>query len=488
MSISLRSGNSQIIWSILVASYIVFFMVTGGMTRPSTNLITAQLILAGLISVGALWQLRHGPINRTSLFLPLMIVFCLLSVVVQLIPLPPGLWTLLPGREFVSRTDGILGVAALWRPLTLSPEGARGDLAAIIPVAAALLAGLATLRQHFYILAAAIAICAVSGVLLGLIQRTQDSSSIAFYFGLFGAPHATGTFLNHNHFAAQLYSSIPVLVGVAAVVVARWHLPRWIAISMTVCYVMFIIAGLGVVGSRAGLALCMIAVFFSVFIAKQGASKDNKNQLGSSSAAFIALLLALLVLSQASMVTLLKFASTDPLSDYRGTINKVTLVATQRYFPAGSGYGTFVPVYQMDEKPSDILPSYVNHAHNDWLELILEGGIAAVLLLGAFVIWFLIRTFRVWRFHHDTAVVLYQRAASISIFCLLLHSFVDYPLRTPALSVFFAVCCAILAVAPESFSSRNTAPPRRTSADSREARAVRHKTGKPVFVQDRPNS
>jgi O-antigen ligase len=488
LSDNIRPANSQILWPILVALYIAFFMVTGGLTQPSTNLVYAQLVAAGLVSAGALWHLRNGPVNRVSLFLPLMVVFCLLAVVVQLVPLPPNIWALLPGREFVSRTDEILGVAAHWRPLTLSPEGTRGDLAAILPVAAAVLACLATRRRHFHILAAAIAICAVSGVLLGLIQRTQDSNSIVFYFGLFGAPHATGTFLNHNHFAAQLYSSIPILIGLAAAIVAHWRLPRWIAIGLTICYVMFIIAGLGVVGSRAGLVLCMVAVFLSIFIARQGASKDHRNKLGSSSAAFIALLLVLLVLSQASMVTLLKFAASDPLSDYRGTINRVTLVATQRHFPVGSGYGTFVPIYQMDEKPGDILPSYVNHAHNDWLELILEGGVAAILLLGAFVVWFLIRTFQVWRFHHDNAVVVYQRAASISIFCLLLHSLVDYPLRTPALSVFFAVCCAILAVAPESISSRKSATPRRTSAEPREARSARHNAGKPFLVQNRPNS
>ncbi len=36
--------------------------------------------------------------------------------------------------------------------------------------------------------------------------------------------------------------------------------------------------------------------------------------------------------------------------------------------PLGSGLGTFVPVYQTFEKPSDIAVTYVNHAHNDLLE------------------------------------------------------------------------------------------------------------------------
>ena len=53
---------------------------------------------------------------------------------------------------------------------------------------------------------------------------------------------------------------------------------------------------------------------------------------------------------------------------------------------AGSGFGTFVPILQAYERPADILVFFINHAHNDWLELTLEGGILAVLLLAAWLL------------------------------------------------------------------------------------------------------
>ena len=95
--------------------------------------------------------------------------------------------------------------------------------------------------------------------------------------------------------------------------------------------------------------------------------------------------------------------------------------------------------------------SYVNHAHNDWLELWLTGGIPAILLALAFLAWLAASTVRLWRSDELQGSVLdlaLARAAPIVIVLLLLHSAVDYPLRIPALSVLFAIACAFLIYPP----------------------------------------
>ena len=51
------------------------------------------------------------------------------------------------------------------------------------------------------------------------------------------------------------------------------------------------------------------------------------------------------------------------------------------YFPLGAGFGTFDPVFRILEPDSSLTRKYFNHAHNDWIELIITGGVPAVLVL-----------------------------------------------------------------------------------------------------------
>jgi len=135
------------------------------------------------------------------------------------------------------------------------------------------------------------------------------------------------------------------------------------------------------------------------------------------------------------------------LEDLRWPIARITWQAAIASMPFGSGFGTFVPIYERFAPRETLRDSYVNHAHDDWLELWLNGGVPAIMLIVAFLAWFAASTFRLWRSGQPERPVLdlaLARAASIVIVLLLLHSVVDYPLRIPALSVLFAIACAYL--------------------------------------------
>ena len=106
-----------------------------------------------------------------------------------------------------------------------------------------------------------------------------------------------------------------------------------------------------------------------------------------------------------------------------------------------------MPVYDKFAPRTLLAETYVNHAHNDWLELWLTGGAPAIILVLGFLAWFGVATSRLWRSGQPEAPILdlaLAQAASIVIVLLLLHSVVDYPLRTPTLSVLFAMACAFL--------------------------------------------
>ncbi len=96
-----------------------------------------------------------------------------------------------------------------------------------------------------------------------------------------------------------------------------------------------------------------------------------------------------------------------------------------------------------------MIGSYVNRAHDDYLELWLEAGVVGATFGAIGLIWIGRNAISPWRrADAGSADNLLARAATISIALLLLHSFVDYPLRTSAMLAFFAVACALLTKAP----------------------------------------
>ena len=110
-------------------------------------------------------------------------------------------------------------------------------------------------------------------------------------------------------------------------------------------------------------------------------------------------------------------------------------------FPAGTGLGTFEKVYGLQEDPTNVANEYVNHAHNDFLELILELGLPGAILLALFLAWWGVSSVRIWTSPVSTPAA---RAATIATGAVLAHSVVDFPLRTAAISAVFAICIALM--------------------------------------------
>jgi hypothetical protein len=84
----------------------------------------------------------------------------------------------------------------------------------------------------------------------------------------------------------------------------------------------------------------------------------------------------------------------------------------------------------------------VIHAHNDYAELALETGVPGILLIIAFLAWWARAAWHAWRYSDRGP---YARAASIASAAILVHSIVDFPLRTAAIAAVFAMCLALLA-------------------------------------------
>ena len=126
--------------------------------------------------------------------------------------------------------------------------------------------------------------------------------------------------------------------------------------------------------------------------------------------------------------------------------------ALRDHWLPGSGVGSFVEIYQQEEADSEIDNSYVNHAHNDYFELLIETGLFGALILLALLWWWGSRVIAIWGSDPSP----FARAATIASAAILVHSVVDYPLRTGAIAVVMALCLAMM-VRPR-ITVRSTTP------------------------------
>ena len=183
----------------------------------------------------------------------------------------------------------------------------------------------------------------------------------------------------------------------------------------------------------------------------------------------VALFAALFALQFASAGLVARFDG-DFADDLRLPLNVTTFKTAFKTLPSGTGLGSFVPVYATVEKGEDTVPRFANRAHNDLAEILLETGLMGAVLLIIFLAWFGRRAFAAWtRSSTDSppSQVLLQRASTLVVAVLLLHSLVDYPLRTTALTAIFAFFCAALLAPVEAYEPEDTKPERRNRSTRR---------------------
>jgi O-antigen ligase len=125
----------------------------------------------------------------------------------------------------------------------------------------------------------------------------------------------------------------------------------------------------------------------------------------------------------------------------RQTSFALTFRAARAYFPIGSGTGSFQPVYHLQEPLASVGTTFMNHAHSDWLELLLETGLVGTAFAALFLGWWVVRVRAIWRAEDRDP---FAQAAAIASAAMMLHSSVDYPLRTAALSAVFAACLGLM--------------------------------------------
>jgi O-antigen ligase len=207
----------------------------------------------------------------------------------------------------------------------------------------------------------------------------------------------------------------------------------WIAMAL------FLLAGIMVNGSRAGL-LCTLLALGLVAIARLS-RPSQEGETSISAARRIAPIvlgtgvvlgtIALFVAGDRSTAAARLFGE-DPTQGMRWESATTSLALAWDNLIFGVGFGAFESAYRMVEPRELLNPYYLNEAHNDWLQFVIEGGLSGllVLVLGGAMVAHGLATKR----HEDDRIVL----AFLIFIILAAASIVDYPLRTPLMMIIAA--------------------------------------------------
>ena len=427
-----RYGNGAIfiICVVVIVSVLLYGAVDSG-TLALLSLFTV-LLLVYWISVSI--KERALMISANTIQLPLIALFVL--GLVQLLPFG-GADSALPLK--ISTT------------LSLDPYATRFFLSRLflcmIFFAGALtfLNSLAKLRTLAFVFIVFLTLMAFFSIL----QRVELPGSI---YGLRAPAQALpfGTFINRHHFAALMEMSIGLSLGIlfsGELKPNRWPFIGAAAIVMAIAIFL--------TGSRGGLIGLIASLVTIAILTAYGRRRTSGNQsIAGISPKMILAAGGVFLIVTIGLVSFLGGA--DPLmrstgltsgaGDFSSGRTEFWRTAIKIFLDhpvIGVGLDSFGVAYSIYDTSSGLFR--VEQAHNDYLQILADAGIIGFSCIAGFIFLFLKNGLQVVR-----ASTGFRRGAAIGAMAgcvaIMVHSFFDFPLRTPANAFVFLALAAMCVV------------------------------------------
>jgi putative inorganic carbon (hco3(-)) transporter len=420
-------------WAVL--AFLLLVLILGGASAAGhTGNLILQFAGAGLIAY-TVWSNDRAKDQSTGLGRFLMALAALFAI--QFIPLPPALWQALPGREAIAKGYDLAGMPKPWLAYSLDPWGSLQSLVWWIPACAILLAMRARNSPPARLVIWLVAAVAYGSVILAAAQAFGGSGYI---YTITNRGNGVGLFANSNHFSSFMLVTMALLAGQLLHDRPTGHHGKHRMTPDLILAAQLAPLAIGVFlsNSLAGMLLMLPVLAGIVLLARP--DWRIRWPLVAIALAIFAVGLVWLLASGIAANDLLAKSGTTGIS--RGEFLANGSRMAQDFAPFGSGIGTFREIYPWYEDVAQVGTTYANHAHNDLLELVIETGLPGLAVLCLFQVWLVKRSWLLWNSNRaDNLVAL---SASLAVFAVLLHSLVDYPLRTGAISSLIALCSVLM--------------------------------------------
>lgn len=351
----------------------------------------------------------------------------------QLVPVPWSLWVRLPGHAVYAEALAAVQVqVSEWLPLSLIPDATWISVFAGLPIMAVFLLALCVSHSQLGTLTKALAISAFVQSVIGLLQVSLFKG---LYFDALAYERAIGSFANPNHFAAFLGMTLPLTIYHLRLTLnssrgATGRRSLYTALWGVVLFVQ--LAGLLASLSRAGLAVGVLVSLLAILLLPMQEPDPRQRWWRFMGAAALCVLVVATVGFQG-------FASRVSDLGSESSRAQMFMGASQgalAFWPFGSGLGTFAGVFPRFQ-PSG-LAGFAEHAHSDYVQLLMECGLVFVALAALTVRLSVIQSAglssRLEKNPKDRMALL-QASCGFGFLAVVLHSWVDFNLRIPAIAM-----------------------------------------------------
>ena len=426
----MRGGNRQLAIGLLLA----------------ISLLTlASLITHKLSASPSNHNPAHSPPQLWTAAILLLATSPLWLALLQLAPLPADLWSSLAGRQdYLSALASIGQQPPDQLPLSLNPGATRAALWSALPASIAFIAALMLQRRDTERLLAIVLAAAAVQTLIAVLQIGGGKTSF-FYFGSSHAGSVIGTFNNRNHLADFLGMSVPLWfyfalrsspkhrTGIARLIPRNAWWPAWIIFGFAMVVVLLLTQ------SRGGLLSTSIALIGCgwLMLRTQGQQLSPRMRWAAIAALAFTIVAALI---SVGLEDLAKRVQADRLivdANVRNAYTQSTIQAAQHFWPWGSGAGTFEAVFPRFQELQTL--GYVEYAHNDYPQLLMELGIFALPLIAAALYLALYQLRQLKRTSQARKTIrnstLQRQLSGLGTLVLLMHSTVEFNLHIPALAI-----------------------------------------------------
>lgn len=367
----------------------------------------------------------------------------------QLIPVSADLWATLAGHApYLTALAAAGATPPAHLPITLQPSATWAAIWSAVPVVAVFLAALFINTQNTEKLLRLLLLSASLQALLGLLQLVQGPKSILYFGSVFGSG-VIGSFNNRNHLADFLAMLLPVWFYFLTArqthgsgshrahgqgIDARKPLWGFWGFAMLVMILSTQSRG-GLLSSIIVLLLCIV-----LFLVDLGSKLSSKQKIGIFALFLVFCSISLLVVELDSLGQRLQGTQLQTDADVRNAYALATLEAARTFWPWGSGLGSFEAVFPRFQPMQT--PGYVNHAHNDYAQWLMEAGLASLVVMALLLVLVGLQVqslrraamarLKGKRLSTDIALRCY---AGLGALALMLHSWVEFNMRIPALAI-----------------------------------------------------
>jgi len=426
-------------------------------TVEQWSMATVQLLVCVTV-LCLIYSLKKNAINLLKVPGILPLILLVLWIFFQVLPLPPTiLQTVSPSTYDIYKPIHEVSGQLQWFPLTVNQKATLSECMRIASyglfyfLTVQILSDGVRLKKTIRI----ISYLAIFIAFLAIVQKFTSPDKIYWFRNTPEGAGTVGPWVYHNHYAGFMEMMCPIVLAlflfyrpfidqenplrsrIAAVFTSPGsNLHFFFGFSLIV-----IISSIFVSLSRGGIiSLCFAMVLFLLLLPRR---------IVKSRFALYGLLISCVVLMMSWLgwePVIGKFAKTlteaGTIADYRLLLWQDSLNIIGDFFLTGSGFGTFIFIYPLYKNlpTSDIY----DHAHNDYLELLTDGGIIGFVLVFWFVLAIVIHGFKNIQRRRDRYAVLLSIGALTGIVSILFHSVTDFNMHNGANGLYFFFLCGLL--------------------------------------------